>query len=186
MLGLELICGSYRPPWPVFHRLRQVRPLDLLTASQVANRPRQLEDAASSGEFVVGSGAHLQLLHGGAKQAPAGLVKLAVLAYLAGAYLRLLGSDASPFVGVGQQAAVSLEALPLALPAASTRAWMMPVLAEQGRGLAQAVVRQLSVRPAETASTRGTSMWMSSDRRPARSSRGPEIRRTPAGPAGNG
>ena len=135
---------------------------------------------------MVGPGTHVQLLHGGAEQAPASLVKLAVLAYLAGAHLPLLRSEASPFAGVDQQGLWPSKRRRWRSRAASTRVWMAPVLMEQVRGLAQAVIRQLFVRLAEPASTRETSMWMSSDRRPARSIRGPEIRRMPAGPAGSG
>jgi len=48
-----------------------------------------------------------------------------------------------------------------------------PVLGEQVRRFARPLVRQLFVRLAEQASTRGTSMWMSPDPRSARSEIGP-------------
>jgi hypothetical protein len=52
---------------------------------------------------------------------------------------------------------------------------MAPVLDEQVRWFAQPLVGQLFIRLADPASTRGTSMWMLSDRRSARARNSPEL-----------
>ena len=92
------------------------------------------------GEFVVGPGAHVQLLHG-AEQAPASFVKLAVLVYLAGAHFPLLRSDEVSLSALARWPLWPSKRWRWRSQAASTRAWIVPVLAEQVRGLAQAVVR---------------------------------------------
>jgi hypothetical protein len=112
----------------------------------------------------------MELLHRRPQQARAGIVHPAELAHLGRSH-----------VGIGHQPCIP-KALPLPLPrsrsfrSASTRAWMAPVLKEQDQGLAHPLVRQLFTRLAKPASTQDTSMWMSTDRRPARSSSGPEMR----------
>jgi hypothetical protein len=105
------------PPGSILDRLSQVRRLDPLTPRQAC--PELVEGSAivrvslrmrrTPREFVVGPGAHLELLHGGPQQALAGIVQRAELAHF---------GRANPWirkgVGVGERVG-ALEAAALGL-----------------------------------------------------------------------
>jgi hypothetical protein len=80
---------SALPPWPVLDRLRQVDRLDLLSAGQVGNRPRQLHASRA----MIRPGAHLQLLHRRSQQAPARIVYTAAFLALRPAPCRRWSAD---------------------------------------------------------------------------------------------
>jgi hypothetical protein len=140
--------SSWLPTRPLLNRLRQMRRLDLVTAGQVRNRPRQLQDA------VVGSGAHVQLFH---------CRRLARRARQALADPCLVGTSSS------RQMSRTSPGLTPAFPGASALA---SIRVPSNRAACQALAVSTRARTAADGSpsqssdgfsysTRGTSMWMS-------------------------
>jgi hypothetical protein len=84
-------------PCAVLQRLGQMSRLDVWTAGQIRNRPRQFEDA------VVGARGKLELVHGGFDQAAGGIVQGAVFAYFGGAHIGIAGE-----IGAGETLALDL------------------------------------------------------------------------------